>query len=404
MSHNMRNLTKVSLAGHVESFPTMITAVQKLKMYIHARYLRKVLLWFAECNFENLANNESAEHLKALYNEVSEEYFEQKLWNTNLSFNEFWNNLLQKKQIDEDNLHNYNYVKMQTCILWQAMNVLFHSGEAENTDYYIIRPENTEELAATPMCKNSLLEKVLSLMTRNEYTPANISWNNQQEIIGLKPPFNLKAFIEGTDFCNDSCGVSEKTLEYGRGDFTILQGMSVESLEKIVMLYIVENDLAQALADLMNVYLSTLEVLGGEVDFLGNAWEEDAATQAEIEQLRKFNYYLQEQLPNIISSIQVKHEESTNPWAGYEGDLWEEVALTNKLMTRIPDEAGHYRIAVNGAKIFQEMLKEGIKERLQSNENLINYMPTDKILTEKIRKKDGTKYGRNTFHGSRFLF
>lgn len=90
--------------------------------------------------------------------------------------------------------------------------------------------------------------------------------------------------------------------------------------------------------------------------------------------------------------------------------LWEEVALKDRLMEKISEEVGVFKIAVRSARQFQNLLANGISDYLQEKgigidrELYHEYLPTDETLTKKVRKKDGSNFGRNTFHGSRHYF
>jgi hypothetical protein len=85
------------------------------------------------------------------------------------------------------------------------------------------------------------------------------------------------------------------------------------------------------------------------------------------------------------------------------GSLWERVACEGDLMEEIPGKNGIYSISVRGAKSFQEQLMIFIKNECKENgiSDYYAHLPTDEELTEKVRKKNGKPYGKNTFHDTR---
>jgi hypothetical protein len=122
-------------------------------------------------SFQTLDSPKIQEKLKILYQEAVEEYYRQNVGSSNVTFSEFWDMLIADRQIDVNVPDQYFYAKLQTCVLWQAMHVLFYPGKANDVSIYSVDPDSFETDRDIPdqVSNCPLLELAIKQMISTEY-------------------------------------------------------------------------------------------------------------------------------------------------------------------------------------------------------------------------------------------
>jgi len=273
-SENMQKLTQNGLAGNRDFLPTLTIGLQKLKMYVHAKYLCKLFWWFEETNYSVLENQDLSTSMEKLYNETLKEYYDKKLDFSGYTYNEFWHLLLVDKNIPESEYMYYENTKIQTCIFWQAMNVLFPNWIASSPLYYHIEPDQYEIGSQLPAetCENYYLEKAVELITNQKiYIPVQPDWKNSKDRAAFELSYKRNGELKKTYY---SYLPKKKTLGNIWRDFDIAQWIINEELiNSSICFHYIQTDLAQALAELQAVLTYYIHMLATDKDFSGEPWE-----------------------------------------------------------------------------------------------------------------------------------
>lgn len=281
IAQNIKILTHLKIAGMKPYAPTLLTAIHKFQMCIQVKYLNHLFSWFIENNFQNLAEENTSDRLENIYNLTLEEYFNFKPIFYLYSFNDFWSELIEERNIHGESADKYYYGKIQAYILWQAMNILYGNGKASDTGYYTLSPDRLIDNLPEQTCVNSLLTRALGLMTSNEYIPVFPAWKDSKKAARIKPNVNPRGLLKDNLPCKGFSGLGNKTLADVWLDYTTLEKIIKDAPIKPILFFQIENDLAQALAELTERFLYIIEILGGDLDFYKEKWEDGDLTESE---------------------------------------------------------------------------------------------------------------------------
>lgn len=409
IGENFRILVTMKVAGKKDSWDPLFLAMTKLQMSIHAQFLTELINQLYESN-SLLLSDTFEEEMEKLYQTLWDQCYASGDRFNYCSFSDFWNRLLEQKNIPKEEIQDYYHAKMQIFIIWKTLITLYPFGQESIVDNYILKKDKDFiDGAFYQGCSNTLLTRLIALMGSEMYIPVCHDWKNSTIPATIRPICHVSGIHEDKNELVISHGpYGEKTLGDIYEDYSTMQPLDEFALQYMVFLHVVEHDLAQSIAQLSNAYACVISTLGGETDFLGQPWEQETQGHSDLhlEQLKKFfNQLLDDNLAFLISRPPKK---SSDLWQNYEYKVWEQIALENKLMIRASEQPGIYIIAVRSVKDFFDVLYYELKEytkihvKSKDPQAWYQFKPTDLELYEALRKdKSLKKYAKITFQSTR---
>lgn len=409
IGENFRNLVTMKVAGEKDSWDPLFLAMTKLQMSIHAQFLTELINQLYESN-SLLLSDTFEEEMEKLYQTLWDKCYASGDRFNYCSFSDFWNRLLEQKNIPKEEIQDYYHAKMQIFIIWKTLITLYPFGQESIVDNYILKKDKDFiDGAFYQGCSNTLLTRLIALMGSEMYIPVCHDWKNSTIPATIRPICHVSGIHEDKNELVISHGpYGEKTLGDIYEDYSTMQPLDEFALQYMVFLHVVEHDLAQSIAQLSNAYACVISTLGGETDFLGQPWEQETQGHSDLhlEQFKKFfNQLLDDKLAPFKDLVSNK---SNNPWENYEYKVWEQVALENKLMIRASEQPGIYIIAVRSVKDFFDVLYHELKEytkihvKSKDPQAWYQFKPTDLELCEALRKDESLKkYAKITFQSTR---
>ena len=354
------------------------------QMSIHAQFLTELINQLYESN-SLLLSDTFEEEMEKLYQTLWDQCYASGDRFNYCSFSDFWNRLLEQKNIPKEEIQDYYHAKMQIFIIWKTLITLYPFGQESIVDNYILKKDKDFiDGAFYQGCSNTLLTRLIALMGSEMYIPVCHDWKNSTIPATIRPICHVSGIHEDKNELVISHGpYGEKTLGDIYEDYSTMQPLDEFALQYMVFLHVVEHDLAQSIAQLSNAYACVISTLGGETDFLGQPWEQETQGHSDLhlEQIKKFfNQLLDDKLAPFLHLEQFKKlinqllddklapfkdhvsNKSNDPWENYEYKVWEQVALENKLMIRASEQPGIYIIAVRSVKDFLAVLYYELKE------------------------------------------
>ena len=420
----------MKVAGKKDSWDPLFLAMTKLQMSIHAQFLTELINQLYESN-SLLLSDTFEEEMEKLYQTLWDQCYASGDRFNYCSFSDFWNRLLEQKNIPKEEIQDYYHAKMQIFIIWKTLITLYPFGQESIVDNYILKKDKDFiDGAFYQGCSNTLLTRLIALMGSEMYIPVCHDWKNSTIPATIRPICHVSGIHEDKNELVISHGpYGEKTLGDIYEDYSTMQPLDEFALQYMVFLHVVEHDLAQSIAQLSNAYACVISTLGGETDFLGQPWEQETQGHSDLhlEQLKKvFNQLLDDKLAPFLHLEQFKKlinqllddklapfkdhvsNKSNDPWENYEYKVWEQVALENKLMIRASEQPGIYIIAVRSVKDFFDVLYHELKEytkihvKSKDPQAWYQFKPTDLELCEALRKDESLKkYAKITFQSTR---
>ncbi len=409
IGENFRNLVTMKVAGEKDSWDPLFLAMTKLQMSIHAQFLTELINQLYESN-SLLLSDTFEEEMEKLYQTLWDKCYASGDRFNYCSFSDFWNRLLEQKNIPKEEIQDYYHAKMQIFIIWKTLITLYPFGQESIVDNYILKKDKDFiDVAFYQGCSNTLLTRLIALMGSEMYIPVCHDWKNSTIPATIRPICHVSGIHEDKNELVISHGpYGEKTLGDIYEDYSTMQPLDEFALQYMVFLHVVEHDLAQSIAQLSNAYACVISTLGGDTDFLGQPWEQETQGHSDLhlEQFKKFfNQLLDDKLAPFKDLVSNK---SNNPWENYEYKVWEQVALENKLMIRASEQPGIYIIAVRSVKDFFDVLYHELKEytkihvKSKDPQAWYQFKPTDLELCEALRKDESLKkYAKITFQSTR---
>ncbi|NLK14355.1 MAG: hypothetical protein GX313_06380 [Spirochaetales bacterium] len=424
IGENFRNLVTMKVAGEKDSWDPLFLAMTKLQMSIHAQFLTELINQLYESN-SLLLSDTFEEEMEKLYQTLWDQCYASGDRFNYCSFSDFWNRLLEQKNIPKEEIQDYYHAKMQIFIIWKTLITLYPFGQESIVDNYILKKDKDFiDGAFYQGCSNTLLTRLIALMGSEMYIPVCHDWKNSTIPATIRPICHVSGIHEDKNELVISHGpYGEKTLGDIYEDYSTMQPLDEFALQYMVFLHVVEHDLAQSIAQLSNAYACVISTLGGETDFLGQPWEQETQGHSDLhlEQFKKiFNQLLDD---NLVLSKKIFNQllddklapfkdlvsnKSNDPWENYEYKVWEQVALENKLMIRASEQPGIYIIAVRSVKDFFDVLYHELKEYTKIHVKSMDpqawyqFKPTDLELCEALRKDESLKkYAKITFQSTR---
>ena len=409
IGENFRNLVTMKVAGEKDSWDPLFLAMTKLQMSIHAQFLTELINQLYESN-SLLLSDTFEEEMEKLYQTLWDKCYASRDRFNYCSFSDFWNRLLEQKNIPKEEIQDYYHAKMQIFIIWKTLITLYPFGQESIVDNYILKKDKEFINGAFYQgCSNTLLTRLIALMGSEMYIPVCHDWKNSTIPATIRPICHASGIHEDKNELVISHGpYGEKTLGDIYEDYSTMQPLDEFTLQYMVFLHVVEHDLAQSIAQLSNAYACVISTLGGDTDFLGQPWEQETQGHSDLhlEQFKKFfNQLLDDKLAFLISRLPKK---SSDLWQNYEYKVWEQIALENKLMIRASEQPGIYIIAVRSVKDFFDVLYHELKEytkihvKSKDPQAWYQFKPTDLELYEALRKdKSLKKYAKITFQSTR---
>ena len=409
IGENFRNLVTMKVAGEKDSWDPLFLAMTKLQMSIHAQFLTELINQLYESN-SLLLSDTFEEEMEKLYQTLWDKCYASGDRFNYCSFSDFWNRLLEQKNIPKEEIQDYYHAKMQIFIIWKTLITLYPFGQESIVDNYILKKDKEFINGAFYQgCSNTLLTRLIALMGSEMYIPVCHDWKNSTIPATIRPICHVSGIHEDKNELVISHGpYGEKTLGDIYEDYSTMQPLDEFALQYMVFLHVVEHDLAQSIAQLSNAYACVISTLGGDTDFLGQPWEQETQGHSDLhlEQFKKFfNQLLDDKLAPFKDLVSNK---SNNPWENYEYKVWEQVALENKLMIRASEQPGIYIIAVRSVKDFFDVLYHELKEytkihvKSKDPQAWYQFKPTDLELCEALRKDESLKkYAKITFQSTR---
>lgn len=409
IGENFRNLVTMKVAGEKDSWDPLFLAMTKLQMSIHAQFLTELINQLYESN-SLLLSDTFEEEMEKLYQTLWDKCYASGDRFNYCSFSDFWNRLLEQKNIPKEEIQDYYHAKMQIFIIWKTLITLYPFGQESIVDNYILKKDKEFINGAFYQgCSNTLLTRLIALMGSEMYIPVCHDWKNSTIPATIRPICHASGIHEDKNELVISHGpYGEKTLGDIYEDYSTMQPLDEFTLQYMVFLHVVEHDLAQSIAQLSNAYACVISTLGGDTDFLGQPWEQETQGHSDLhlEQNKKFfNQLLDDNLAFLISRLPKK---SSDLWQNYEYKVWEQIALENKLMIRASEQPGIYIIAVRSVKDFFDVLYYELKEytkihvKSKDPQAWYQFKPTDLELYEALRKdKSLKKYAKITFQSTR---
>ena len=409
IGENFRNLVTMKVAGKKDSWDPLFLAMTKLQMSIHAQFLTELINQLYESN-SLLLSDTFEEEMEKLYQTLWDQCYASGDRFNYCSFSDFWNRLLEQKNIPKEEIQDYYHAKMQIFIIWKTLITLYPFGQESIVDNYILKKDKDFiDGASYQGCSNTLLTRLIALMGSEMYIPVCHDWKNSTIPATIRPICHVSGIHEDKNELVISHGpYGEKTLGDIYEDYSTMQPLDEFALQYMVFLHVVEHDLAQSIAQLSNAYACVISTLGGETDFLGQPWEQETQGHSDLhlEQFKKvFNQLLDDKLAPFKDLVSNK---SNDPWENYEYKVWEQVALENKLMIRASEQPGIYIIAVRSVKDFFDVLYHELKEytkihvKSEDPQAWYQFKPTDLELCEALRKDESLKkYAKITFQSTR---
>lgn len=409
IGENFRNLVTMKVAGEKDSWDPLFLAMTKLQMSIHAQFLTELINQLYESN-SLLLSDTFEEEMEKLYQTLWDQCYASGDRFNYCSFSDFWNRLLEQKNIPKEEIQDYYHAKMQIFIIWKTLITLYPFGQESIVDNYILKKDKDFiDGAFYQGCSNTLLTRLIALMGSEMYIPVCHDWKNSTIPATIRPICHVSGIHEDKNELVISHGpYGEKTLGDIYEDYSTMQPLDEFALQYMVFLHVVEHDLAQSIAQLSNAYACVISTLGGETDFLGQPWEQETQGHSDLhlEQFKKFfNQLLDDKLAPFKDLVSNK---SNDPWENYEYKVWEQVALENKLMIRASEQPGIYIIAVRSVKDFFDVLYHELKEytkihvKSKDPQAWYQFKPTDLELCEALRKDESLKkYAKITFQSTR---
>jgi hypothetical protein len=399
----------MKVAGKKDSWDPLFLAMTKLQMSIHAQFLTELINQLYESN-SLLLSDTFEEEMEKLYQTLWDQCYASGDRFNYCSFSDFWNRLLEQKNIPKEEIQDYYHAKMQIFIIWKTLITLYPFGQESIVDNYILKKDKDFiDGAFYQGCSNTLLTRLIALMGSEMYIPVCHDWKNSTIPATIRPICHVSGIHEDKNELVISHGpYGEKTLGDIYEDYSTMQPLDEFALQYMVFLHVVEHDLAQSIAQLSNAYACVISTLGGDTDFLGQPWEQETQGHSDLhlEQFKKFfNQLLDDKLAPFKDLVSNK---SNNPWENYEYKVWEQVALENKLMIRASEQPGIYIIAVRSVKDFFDVLYHELKEytkihvKSKDPQAWYQFKPTDLELCEALRKDESLKkYAKITFQSTR---
>lgn len=409
IGENFRNLVTMKVAGEKDSWDPLFLAMTKLQMSIHAQFLTELINQLYESN-SLLLSDTFEEEMEKLYQTLWDKCYASGDRFNYCSFSDFWNRLLEQKNIPKEEIQDYYHAKMQIFIIWKTLITLYPFGQESIVDNYILKKDKEFINGAFYQgCSNTLLTRLIALMGSEMYIPVCHDWKNSTIPATIRPICHASGIHEDKNELVISHGpYGEKTLGDIYEDYSTMQPLDEFTLQYMVFLHVVEHDLAQSIAQLSNAYACVISTLGGDTDFLGQPWEQETQGHSDLhlEQHKKFfNQLLDDKLAPLISRLPKK---SSDLWQNYEYKVWEQIALENKLMIRASEQPGIYIIAVRSVKDFFDVLYHELKEytkihvKSKDPQAWYQFKPTDLELCEALRKDESLKkYAKITFQSTR---
>ena len=409
IGENFRILVTMKVAGKKDSWDPLFLAMTKLQMSIHAQFLTELINQLYESN-SLLLSDTFEEEMEKLYQTLWDQCYASGDRFNYCSFSDFWNRLLEQKNIPKEEIQDYYHAKMQIFIIWKTLITLYPFGQESIVDNYILKKDKDFiDGAFYQGCSNTLLTRLIALMGSEMYIPVCHDWKNSTIPATIRPICHVSGIHEDKNELVISHGpYGEKTLGDIYEDYSTMQPLDEFALQYMVFLHVVEHDLAQSIAQLSNAYACVISTLGGETDFLGQPWEQETQGHSDLhlEQFKKvFNQLLDDKLAPFKDLVSNK---SNDPWENYEYKVWEQVALENKLMIRASEQPGIYIIAVRSVKDFFDVLYHELKEytkihvKSEDPQAWYQFKPTDLELCEALRKDESLKkYAKITFQSTR---
>lgn len=409
IGENFRNLVTMKVAGKKDSWDPLFLAMTKLQMSIHAQFLTELINQLYESN-SLLLSDTFEEEMEKLYQTLWDQCYASGDRFNYCSFSDFWNRLLEQKNIPKEEIQDYYHAKMQIFIIWKTLITLYPFGQESIVDNYILKKDKDFiDGAFYQGCSNTLLTRLIALMGSEMYIPVCHDWKNSTIPATIRPICHVSGIHEDKNELVISHGpYGEKTLGDIYEDYSTMQPLDEFALQYMVFLHVVEHDLAQSIAQLSNAYACVISTLGGETDFLGQPWEQETQGHSDLhlEQFKKIiNQLLDDKLAPFKDLVSNK---SNDPWENYEYKVWEQVALENKLMIRASEQPGIYIIAVRSVKDFFDVLYHELKEytkihvKSKDPQAWYQFKPTDLELCEALRKDESLKkYAKITFQSTR---
>lgn len=408
IGEKFRNLVTMKVAGENDSWDPLFLAMTKLQMSIHAQFLTELINQLYESN-SLLLSDTFEEEMEKLYQTLWDQCYASGDRFNYCSFSDFWNRLLEQKNIPKEEIQDYYHAKMQIFIIWKTLITLYPFGQESIVDNYILKKDKDFiDGAFYQGCSNTLLTRLIALMGSEMYIPVCHDWKNSTIPATIRPICHVSGIHEDKNELVISHGpYGEKTLGDIYEDYSTMQPLDEFALQYMVFLHVVEHDLAQSIAQLSNAYACVISTLGGDTDFLGQPWEQEIQGHSDLhlEEYKKLFNQLLDKLAPFIDHVSNK---SNDPWENYEYKVWEQVALENKLMIRASEQPGIYIIAVRSVKDFLAVLYYELKEytkihvKSEDPQAWYQFKPTDLELCEALRKDESLKkYAKITFQSTR---
>jgi hypothetical protein len=407
----------MKIAGADNSWDPLFLAMTKLQMSIHAQFLTTLINQLYESD-PLLLSDTNEEEMGKLYQTLWDKCYASMDRFNYSRFSDFWIRLIERKNIPNEEIQDYYHAKMQIFLIWKTLSTLYPFGQESIVDNYILKKDKEFiDGAVYQGCSNTLLSRLIELMGSEVYIPVFHDWKDSTIPAIIKPSCHASGIDEDEEELVIRHGpYGNKTLGDIYEDYSTMQPLDELALQYMVLLHVVEHELAQSIAYLTDAYVCVISILGGDTDFYGQPWEQetqDSSNDSQFEGLKeyfsnsfsKFSKLLDDKLGSPNYHVP---KEPIDPWQSYDYKVWEQIALENKLMTKAPGHPGIYIIGVRSVKDFYDGLYYGLEQytkihvKSEDPQAWFQFKPTDPELHQALRR-DGnlTKYSKITFQSTR---
>ena len=141
LTENYKNLVSSKLVRRSEGVPLVELAVLKIKMMVHVNFIDRIAhkLMIGEIQQRDLT--EIDQMLKMEFDDTWQSYYSGLSRTNHYSFNLFWDQLLEYHKVSDSQRPHYINAKIQICILWQVLNQLYPTGDANSVEFYNLHPD-----------------------------------------------------------------------------------------------------------------------------------------------------------------------------------------------------------------------------------------------------------------------
>ncbi|MDD3997140.1 MAG: hypothetical protein PHH86_05455 [Sphaerochaetaceae bacterium] len=293
LTENYKNLVSSKLVRRSEGVPLVELAVLKIKMMVHVNFIDRIAhkLMIGEIQQRDLT--EIDQMLKMEFDDTWQSYYSGLSRTNHYSFNLFWDQLLEYHKVSDSQRPHYINAKIQICILWQVLNQLYPTGDANSVEFYNLHPDQYEDNLPVINCSSDLLDRILGVITSEYYIPVSFDWKDSDE----PAVFEMELKNRNDSLKGNTRQLGKKIMKYGDKtlgdvwtDYTISHTIHKVAVEKSLFLHQIQLDLAHSIAKFSLTQNRIIEGLCRREDFQGNTWDDAELSlrdQQELTRLRE---------------------------------------------------------------------------------------------------------------------